>query len=44
MENCGQKTTWETLASLEDNIEMDLHEMGCGGKDCIDVAKDRDRW
>ena len=28
----------------EDNIKMDLQEMGCGGMDWIDVAQDRDRW
>jgi hypothetical protein len=28
----------------EDNIEMDLQEVGCEGMDLIDVAQDRDRW
>ena len=28
----------------EDNIEMDLQEVGCGGMDWIEVAHDRDRW
>ena len=28
----------------EDNIKMDLLEVGCGGMDWIDVAPDRDRW
>jgi hypothetical protein len=23
---------------------MDLQEVGCGGMDGIDLAKDRDRW
>ena len=28
----------------EDNIEMDLQEMGIGGVDWIEVAQDRDGW
>jgi hypothetical protein len=27
----------------EDNIKMDLQEMGCGGIDWIDLAQNRDR-
>jgi hypothetical protein len=26
------------------NIRMDLWEVGCGVKDWIDLAQDRDRW
>jgi hypothetical protein len=28
----------------EDNIEIDLQEVGWGGVDWIDLAQDRDRW
>jgi len=28
----------------EDNIKMNLQEVGCGGMDWIKLALDRDRW
>ena len=32
-----------TQCRLEDNIKMDLQEVGCGVVDWIDLAQDRDR-
>jgi hypothetical protein len=28
----------------EDNIKMDVQGVGCGGKDWMKLAQDRDRW
>jgi hypothetical protein len=28
----------------EDNIELDLQEVGCRGMDWIELAQDRERW
>jgi hypothetical protein len=28
----------------EDNIKVDLQEVGCGVMDWIELARDRDRW
>jgi hypothetical protein len=28
----------------EDNIKMDIQEVGCGGMDWIDLAQNRYRW
>ena len=29
---------------MEDNIKMDIQEVGCGGVEWLYVAQDRDRW
>jgi hypothetical protein len=34
----GPRRRWE------ENITMDLQEVGCGGMDWIGLAQDRDRW
>jgi hypothetical protein len=28
----------------EDNINVDLQEVGCGSRDWIELSRDRDRW
>ena len=39
--NLGKETTWKTQ---EDNIKMDLQELGCESMDWIDLSQDRGRW
>ena len=33
-----------TTCRWEDNIKMDLREVGCDAGDWIDIAEDRDQW
>jgi len=33
-----------TRRRWEDNIKMDLQEVGCESKDWIELAQDRNRW
>jgi len=39
----GKRPLGRPSRRWEDNINMDLHEMGCGGTDWIKLAQDRDR-
>jgi hypothetical protein len=40
----GKRPLRRPSCRWEDNIIMDLQEVGCKGMDCISVAQDRDRW
>jgi hypothetical protein len=39
-----KETTWKPRRRWEDNIKMDLQEVGFEGMGWIDLAQDRDRW
>ena len=40
----GKRPLGRPRRRWEDNIKMDLQEVGCGGVDWIELAQDRDRW
>jgi len=40
----GKRPLGRPRHTWEDNIKMDLQEVGCGGMDWIELAQDRDRW
>ena len=40
----GKRPVGRPRRRWEDNIKMDLQEVGCGGMDWINLAQDRDRW
>ena len=40
----GKRLLGRPRRRWEDNIKMDLQEVGCGGMDWIELAEDRGRW
>jgi len=40
----GKRTLGRSGHRWEDNIKLDLQEVGCGGMDWTYLAQDRDRW
>ena len=40
----GKRPLGRPRRRWEDNIQMDLHNVGCGGMDWIDLAQKMDRW
>ena len=40
----GKRPLGRPRRKWENNIKMDLQEVGCGGRDCKELAQDRDRW
>jgi hypothetical protein len=40
----GNRPLGRTRFRWEDNIKMNLQEVGCVGMDWIELAQDRDKW
>jgi len=40
----GRRPLGRPRRRWEDNIKMDLQDVGCGGMDWTELASDRDRW
>ena len=40
----GNRRFERKMHNQEDNIKMDLQEVGCKGMDWLDLAHDRERW
>jgi hypothetical protein len=40
----GKRPLGRPRLRWKDNIKLNLQEVGCGGMDWVELAKDRDRW
>jgi hypothetical protein len=40
----GKRPLWRPRCRWDDNVKMDVQEVGCEGMDWIELAEDRDRW
>jgi len=40
----GKRALGRPRRRWENNIKMDLQEVGCGGMDWIELTQNRDRW
>jgi hypothetical protein len=40
----GKRPFGKPTRRWEDNIKMDLQEVGAGRGDCMELAQDRERW
>ena len=40
----GNRPLGRPRCRWEDDIKMDLQEVGCGGMNWIELAQDRERW
>jgi len=40
----GKRPLGKPRHRWEDDIKMDLQEVGCGGMDCIELTQDMERW
>ena len=40
----GKRPSGRPRRRIEDNIKMDLQEVGGGRRDWMELAQDRDRW
>jgi hypothetical protein len=43
-ETRGKRPLGRPRLRWENNVKMDLQEVGCGGMDWFELAQDRDRW